>query len=142
MLTANPQPTASSSSSDLQSQSQLQAEAEAHSLAVQESFQDIENDPFAAYFNSTSDPSIPPRVLITTSPKASKLTYEFCDELVDVIPGAEFIRRKKGKGFEIGRIASWAGARGYSNMIVVNEDIKKPSAPFLVIPSLLLLNCH
>ena len=89
--------------------------------------QDIANDPFAAYFDSTSDPSTPPKVLITTSPQAGKATYEFCDELVGVFPGAEFVRRKKGKGFELGRIAGWAAGRGYGSMVVVNEDHKKPS---------------
>ena len=60
--------------------------------------------------------------------KASRLTYDFCDELVSVVPGAEFIRRKKGKGFEIGHIAVWAAGRDYDNLIVVNEDNKNPSA--------------
>ncbi|KAF9069804.1 anticodon-binding protein [Rhodocollybia butyracea] len=96
--------------------------------------EDIASDPFASYFdsNSASDPSIPPKVLITTSPKASKPTYEFCDELVGVFPGAEFIRRKKGKGFEVGRIAGWAAGRGYKQMVVVNEDMKKPNAITLI----------
>jgi len=90
---------------------------------------DMDNDPFASYFNSDSDPSVPPKVLITTSPKATRVTYEFCDELVGIFPGAEFIRRKKGKGFEMGTIAGWAAGRGYGAMIVVNEDMKKPSEP-------------
>lgn len=96
---------------------------------VDEAALDIASDPFASYFDSAFgfDPSVPPKVLITTSFKASKLTYDFCDELVSVIPGSEFVRRKKGKGFEMGRIAAWAAGRGYSNMIVVNEDMKKPS---------------
>jgi len=89
---------------------------------------DIASDPFADYFNFTQDPTIPPKVLITTSPKASKFTYEFCDELVGIFPGAEFIRRKKGKGFEMGRIAGWAAGRGYKHLLVVNEDMKKPSS--------------
>ena len=55
------------------------------------------------------------------------MTYDFCEELVAVFPGAEFIRRKKGKGFEMGRIAGWAANRGYSHLVVVNEDMKKPS---------------
>ena len=92
-----------------------------------ETAQVIANDPFAAYFNSTSDPPTSPKVLVTTSSQASKPTYEFCDELVGVFPGAEFVRRKKGKGFELGRIAGWAAGRGYGSMIVVNEDHKKPS---------------
>ncbi|KAK7023378.1 Ribosome production factor 1 [Paramarasmius palmivorus] len=93
---------------------------------------DIDNDPFAYYFTSEEDPNIPPKVLITTSPKASKATYEFCDEIVGVFPGAEFIRRKKGKGFEMGRIAGWAAGRGYKHMCVVNEDMKKPNAITLI----------
>lgn len=66
-------------------------------------------------------------MLVTTSPRATRASYDFCDELVNVLPGAEFIRRKKGKGFEMGRIAGWAAGRGYSHMVVVNEDTKKPS---------------
>lgn len=87
---------------------------------------DIDSDPFASYF-SDWDPSTPPKVLITTSPKATKVTYNFCEELADIFPGAEFIRRKKGRGFEMGRIAGWAADRGYQKMLVVNEDVKRPS---------------
>ncbi|KAJ3536083.1 hypothetical protein NMY22_g6193 [Coprinellus aureogranulatus] len=93
----------------------------------QEREADIATDPFSSYFNC-DDPSLPPKVLITTSFKASKATYEFCDELVGVFPGAEFRRRKKGKGFEMGRIAAWAADRGYKHLMVVNEDMKKPNA--------------
>lgn len=87
---------------------------------------DIDSDPFASYF-SDWDPNTPPKVLITTSPKATKVTYSFCEELVDVFPGAEFIRRKKGRGFEMGRIAGWAADRGFQKMLVVNEDVKRTS---------------
>lgn len=96
---------------------------------VDEVAADIASDPFASYF-SADDPTIPPKILITTSPKASKSTYEFCDELVGVFPGAEYIRRKTGKGFDIGWIASWAAGRGYKHLCVVNEDMKRPSASF------------
>ncbi|KAF8074924.1 anticodon-binding protein [Lyophyllum atratum] len=99
---------------------------------LDEAAADLASDPFASYFTSTDDPSIPPKILITTSPKASKATYEFCDELVGVFPGAEFIRRKKGKGFEMGRIAGWAAGRQYKHLVVVNEDMKKPNAITLV----------
>lgn len=117
MLTANPAlPNTEASNSN-----------EAQPGPDDETAQDIANDPFAAYFDSISDPSTPPKVLITTSFQASKATYEFCDELVGVFPGAEFVRRKKGKGFELGRIAGWASGRGYGSMVVVNEDHKKPS---------------
>ncbi|KAK0501467.1 anticodon-binding protein [Armillaria luteobubalina] len=113
--------------------SYLTADPEASgSTAPGESATDIANDPFADYFTSTDDPTIPPKILITTSPKASKATYDFCDEIVGVFPGAEFIRRKKGKGFELGRIAGWAAGRGYKHMCVVNEDMKKPNAITLI----------
>ncbi|KAG8834952.1 hypothetical protein FRC17_006255 [Serendipita sp. 399] len=101
---------------------------------------DIDNDPFASYFNSDVDPSIPPKVLITTSPQASRATYDFCDELVGVVPGAEFVRRKKGKGFEIGVIAGWAAGREYGAMLVVNEDMKKPSRLLGVLPVEILMS--
>ena len=89
---------------------------------------DIASDQFASYFSSADDPTIPPKVLITTSPKATRATYEFCDEIVGIFPGAEFHRRPKTRGFEMGKIAGWAAGRGFSNLIVVNENTKKPSA--------------
>jgi len=96
--------------------------------AVPEEFaRDLENDPFASYFADVEDPTVPPRILITTSAKASKATYELCNELLGVFPGAEYKQRKKGKGFEMGRIAGWAADRGYKHMCVVNEDMKQPS---------------
>jgi ribosome production factor 1 len=97
-----------------------------------ESAQDIAGDAFASYFQPSENPLAPQKVLITTSPRSTKVTYEFCEELVTIFPGAELIRRKKGKGFEIGRIASWAANRGYNNMIVVNEDRKMPSMRLLL----------
>lgn len=87
---------------------------------------DLANDPFADFF-STEQPEGHKGILITTGPKACKATYEFCEELVGVFPGAEFIRRKRGKGFELGRIAGWAANRHYGALCVVNEDMKRPS---------------
>ncbi|KAJ7126424.1 anticodon-binding protein [Mycena crocata] len=110
----------------------LTADPGQSSSTAEETAQDIASDPFASYFSSTDDPTIPPKILITTGPKATKATYDFCDELVGVFPGAEFIRRKKGKGFELGRIAGWAAGRGYKHMCVVNEDSKKPNAITLI----------
>ncbi|TBU60938.1 Brix-domain-containing protein [Dichomitus squalens] len=126
MLTANPNAEPEAGPSSL-----LQEGEETDQPVVQpedESAADIAADPFAEYFSGALDPSTPPKVLITTSPKATRLTYDFCDELVGVFPGAEFIRRKKGKGFEMGRIAGWAANRDYSHLVVVNEDMKKPNA--------------
>lgn len=90
---------------------------------------DINADNFASYFNTASinDSPAMPKVLITTSVKATKATHSFCNELVNVIPGAEIIRRRAGKEQIAGNIASWAAKRGYTNMLVVNEDHKNPS---------------
>ncbi|KAJ4000830.1 anticodon-binding protein [Lentinula boryana] len=124
-LTADP-------SSSTQTQADHDPSTSSGEPVYDENAEDIALDPFASYFNSEEDPNLPPKVLITTSPKASKSTYDFCDEIVGVFPGAEFIRRKKGKGFEMGRIAGWAAGRGYKHMVVVNEDMKKPNAMTLI----------
>ncbi|EEB95585.1 hypothetical protein MPER_05423, partial [Moniliophthora perniciosa FA553] len=97
-LTADP-------SSSTSARPEASSSGENDPQAQDETAADLANDPFAYYFASEEDPNIPPKVLITTSPKASKSTYDFCDELVGVFPGAEFIRRKKGKGFEMAPIA-------------------------------------
>ncbi|KAF8141621.1 Brix-domain-containing protein [Boletus edulis] len=89
----------------------------ASAIQLDELNSDIASDPFSRYFNFEDDPTS---------------TYDFCDELVGVFPGAEYIRRKKGKGFEMGRIAGWAAGRGYKHLLVVNEDMKKPDAITLV----------
>ncbi|OSX63959.1 hypothetical protein POSPLADRAFT_1054591 [Postia placenta MAD-698-R-SB12] len=135
-LTAN---SASSSSTTAQpeasSSSNVPDHGQAHPSEHQpqdESAADLANDSFASYFSGVADPTLPPKVLITTSPKATRVTYDFCDELVNIFPGGEFIRRKKGKGFEMGRIAGWAAGRGYSHLAVVNEDMKKPNAVTIV----------
>lgn len=128
ILTANPNSEAGPSTLASQDpSSSVDAQAEPTQQPEDETAADIANDPFAAYFSGAIDPSVPPKVLVTTSPKATRTTYDFCDELVGVFPGAEFIRRKKGKGFEVGRIAGWAANRGYSHLMVVNEDTKKLS---------------
>ena len=87
------------------------------SRQVEELNADLASDPFAAYFNFMDDPHTPPKVLIITSPKASKATYDFCDEIVGMFPGTEYVWRKTGKGFEVGRIAGRAAGRGYKHLL-------------------------
>ncbi|CAL1714845.1 unnamed protein product [Somion occarium] len=131
MLTADPSASTSASTSTAatndpsSSNSQPQDPSQ---LPQDESLTDISSDPFAEYFSGAADPSVPPKVLVTTSQKATRVTYEFCEELVGIFPGAELIRRKKGKGSEMGKIAGWAADRGYGHLLVVNEDMKKPNA--------------
>jgi len=87
---------------------------------------DVDSDPFASHF-SDWDPTAPQKVLIKTSPKATQVEYGFYKELVDIFLGAGFVRRKKWRGFGMGRIGGWAADRGYQKMSVANEDAKKPS---------------
>ena len=128
-LTANP---AASTSAEASEGPVASTSADTNEQPQDEAAADIASDPFAEYFSGEADPEIPPKVLITTSKKATKVTYEFCEELVGVFPGAELIRRKKGKGSEMGRIAGWAAGRDYSHLVVVNEDMKKPSMLFVI----------
>ncbi|KAJ7902364.1 anticodon-binding protein [Mycena leptocephala] len=100
----------------------LTADPGQSSSAQEETAQDIASDPFASYFSSTDDPTIPPKILITTSPKATKATFDFCDELVGVFPGRNSSGGRKAR----------ASRTGYKHMCVVNEDHKKPNAITLV----------
>ncbi|CDZ98527.1 Ribosome biogenesis protein RPF1, contains IMP4 domain [Phaffia rhodozyma] len=77
---------------------------------------------------SSRGPGRDPRVLLTTSPKATRETYTFAEELRGIFPGGEFFKRPVGKGFELGRISRWASQRDYDAVIVINEDRKKLNA--------------
>lgn len=127
MLTANPAAAAPTSEDPEQPVASSSTAPQDNAQPQDESAADIAADPFSSYFTGEVDPSVPPKVLVTTSQKATRVTYEFCEEVVSIFPGAELIRRKKGKGFEMGRVAGWAANRQYSHLIVVNEDMKKPS---------------
>ncbi|TIB09486.1 hypothetical protein E3P92_03459 [Wallemia ichthyophaga] len=96
---------------------------------------DIANDAFASYFTpqlvNPDDPDSGiklPKILITTSAGAGKSTIEFCMDLTSVLPNSEYVKRRSGKGYEMGTIAGWARKREYSDMMVVNEDHKMANA--------------
>lgn len=86
-----------------------------------------EEEEAAAAAEQPMAPSIP-RILLTTSPSATRTTYTFLQELESVFPGSESYKRLKGRGFELGRIARWAAKRDFQAMVIVNEDHKKPNA--------------
>ena len=103
---------------------------------------DINSDPLASYF-SDWDPNTPPKVLTTTSQKATKATYTFCEEPAEIFPGSEFIGGKGGRGFEIvglrgglqtehiRRRWSWTGTRRnrVSNLCRAAYYISSPEGP-------------
>lgn len=75
------------------------------------------------------------KTLITTSPNPTKISYHFMAVLESIFPLSETIRRGTGK-YKIGDIAKYASNRGYQNLIVVNEDRKKPNAiSFIRLPA-------
>ena len=63
-------------------------------------------------------------MLITTSKRPSKSVYKFASELIDVFPNSQFIKR--GSQFSIKQIVKSCTNRGYTDVMVVNEDKKVP----------------
>ncbi|CDO77671.1 hypothetical protein BN946_scf184969.g22 [Trametes cinnabarina] len=77
MLTANPhpEPGPSTLASQVDPSSSSNAQPEAEQQPQDEHAADIATDPFAAYFSRAFDPTVPPKVLVTTSPKATRMTH-------------------------------------------------------------------
>ncbi|EPX72967.1 brix domain-containing protein Rpf1 [Schizosaccharomyces octosporus yFS286] len=88
---------------------------------------EIQDDEFAAYFNEERRF---PKLLVTTSKRASRKCYDFASELLDCFPNAEF--RKRTGNIEIHEIAEAATKRGYTDLIVLNEDRKQTNALTLI----------
>uniref|UniRef100_A0A0N5ARV4 Brix domain-containing protein n=1 Tax=Syphacia muris TaxID=451379 RepID=A0A0N5ARV4_9BILA len=80
---------------------------------------DEENDEMSSYFHREAAP----KVLITTSPGARK-SFKLCHELQKCIPDAEMFTRK---GFPMKRVIKQAKEKGYTDVIVVHEDNRKPN---------------
>lgn len=80
---------------------------------------EIEEDEFSEYFQLGKQP----KVFITTSKRPKKEAYDFAALLLDIIPNSEYFARKDQ--FEIPVMAELCTKRGYTDLIVVNEDKKK-----------------
>ncbi|XP_027195468.1 ribosome production factor 1 [Dermatophagoides pteronyssinus] len=78
-------------------------------------------DEMSAYFSK----QIPPKVLITSSHNSHRRTIRFCRELRDTIIGSELRWRKK---CPLKKLVKCANERGYTDILVVNEDWSKPNA--------------
>lgn len=96
---------------------------------------------FASY--PTPDPSEPPPrhpILLTTSPRPSRLTHAFAEDAKSLFGGdrhVEYVPRKNGR-FELGKVCGWAAQRGYGALVVVVEDQagrnrSGPSTPLLFV---------
>ena len=75
------------------------------------------------------------RTLITTSPKSTAISFDFLQNLKSIFPLSETIPRKTAK-YTIQDIARYASNRGYQNLIITNEDVKKVNAiSFIQLPN-------
>ncbi|EEB09295.1 brix domain-containing protein Rpf1 [Schizosaccharomyces japonicus yFS275] len=88
---------------------------------------ELQDDEYASYYNEERRA---PKLLVTTSKRASRKAYEFASELLDCFPNAEF--RKRTGNIEIHEIAEAASKRGYTDLLVLNEDHKVTNALTLV----------
>ncbi|KAH8549460.1 anticodon-binding protein [Umbelopsis sp. PMI_123] len=82
-------------------------------------------DEFAQYFSGQA-----PKILITTSKRATPACYDFCAELMSIFPNAQFVKR--GVKHEMRKIIQFAKNREFTDMMIVNEDNKTPNAITLV----------
>ncbi|TPX54920.1 hypothetical protein PhCBS80983_g05695 [Powellomyces hirtus] len=92
----------------------------------EEVFEEEETDEFKQYFAD----GVQPKIMVTTSKRASANVYEFAEEFVSIFPDAELIKR--GSQFEIKRIVELAIKRNYTDIAVINEDKKQPNAITLI----------
>lgn len=76
-----------------------------------------DEDEFAEHFQVLR----PPKVLLTTCYKPSKVMYTFLSEMMEVLPSAEYYKRG---GYPLKKIVTFASNREYTDLIVFNEDRK------------------
>lgn len=86
----------------------------------EEVLNDEETDEFAAYFRC----EVVPKVLITSSDRSKVKTVQFMKELQRIIPNSEVRVRK---GIDLKKIIPQAKERGFTALVVVNEDKKMPN---------------
>ncbi|RMX37592.1 hypothetical protein pdam_00007859, partial [Pocillopora damicornis] len=86
----------------------------------EEVLNDEETDEFAAYFRC----EVVPKVLITSSDRSKVKTVQFMKELQHIIPNSEVRVRK---GIDLKKIIPQAKEKGFTALVVVNEDKKMPN---------------
>eukprot|EP01135_Chromosphaera_perkinsii_P003558 Nk52_evm16s248 gene=Nk52_evmTU16s248 len=80
---------------------------------------DEESDEFADYFKGRI-----PKILITTSRKPVGETFKFARALLNIFPNSHFYARKV---YDLKEITEYCKERGFTDMIVINEDRKEPN---------------
>jgi len=84
---------------------------------------DQDTDELASYFDGRA-----PKVIITTSDKPVGETFQFAEELINIFPNSEFRPRR---GHALKKIIKGAIERDYTDIVVVNEDRKRPTGIWL-----------
>mmetsp|Transcript_30559 Transcript_30559/g.49041 ORF Transcript_30559/g.49041 Transcript_30559/m.49041 type:complete len:308 (-) Transcript_30559:168-1091(-) len=72
-------------------------------------------------FSDILSGKITPKIVITSSYKPTKIMYDFILELMRVIPGSSYYKRNK---HEIKKIVKECSEKGFTDIIIVNEDSK------------------
>lgn len=83
----------------------------------EEIINDQASDELSNFFTEGAEP----KILITTCHKPIGNTYTFAEEVLNLIPGAEFYERKN---FDLKEISEYAINRGFTDIMVFNEDRK------------------
>lgn len=78
---------------------------------------DTAEDEFAAHFNREQAPQI----LVTTSRKPSGAMFKFLENLFETLPNATYYARRD---YEVKRIVEYAKGRGFTDLLVWNENTK------------------
>ena len=81
-------------------------------------------DEMSAYFRK----EVEPKILITSSDNPHTKTIKFCRELKQTIPNSEFRWRNRSS---VKKMVRAAIDRNYTDIIIVNEDSRKPSNPII-----------
>ena len=89
-------------------------------VAAEDSF-----DEFATHFSGT----LQPRTLVTTAPRPSEPLLAFLQEMVAMLPNAEY--RSRGE-IPLKQIVSAASERGFTNLLVFTEKSKQPQSLWFV----------
>jgi ribosome production factor 1 len=87
--------------------------------ADEELIEEIDNDEFTNYFKGEYDPQI----LVTSSIRHTATVFKFIKAMKETIPNIYFEYRKK---MNIGEMIKFAKEKGYSTLIVITEETKKP----------------
>ncbi|KAM7220229.1 Anticodon-binding protein [Rhypophila decipiens] len=81
----------------------------------------------------TDEPPATPKILVTTSLNAT--IHKEAQEIAAVLPNSEYIRRSGHRWahkYSVREIAKFAKNRGFTALVVVHEDLKKPHSMSII----------